>query len=49
MNRSQYADADALTNLECWEKFETADPDTFWHMYVFTVSREPRAAGATPG
>jgi SAM-dependent methyltransferase len=40
----QYAGADALTNLENWHDFETANPDTFWHMYLFTVSRDERAS-----
>jgi len=43
--QQQYAGADALTNLESWHKFETANPDTFWHMYVFTISRNGPAAG----
>ncbi len=40
----QYAGADALTNLENWHDFEMANPDTFWHMYLFTVSRDERAS-----
>jgi SAM-dependent methyltransferase len=38
-SQRQYAGADALTNLEYWHDFETANPDAFWHMYVFTVSK----------
>ena len=33
---------EALTNLDYWHEFETANPDTFWHMYVFKVSRNER-------
>jgi SAM-dependent methyltransferase len=40
----QYPNAEALTNLEYWRDFETANPDTFWHMYVFTVSQNERAS-----
>ena len=35
----RYPGGEALTNLDYWHEFETANPDTFWHMYVFTVSR----------
>ena len=40
---SDIPDADALANLEYWHEFETANPDTFWHMYLFTVSRRERS------
>ncbi|MFZ0723434.1 MAG: hypothetical protein WBD95_00990, partial [Xanthobacteraceae bacterium] len=38
----RYPSGEALTNLDYWHEFETANPDTFWHMYVFTVSRNER-------
>ncbi len=45
--RHRYPDADALANLDYWHEFETANPDTFWHMYVFTVSRRERISPET--
>jgi SAM-dependent methyltransferase/tetratricopeptide (TPR) repeat protein len=33
---------DALTNLEFWDAFETANPDTFLQMYMFSVCRNDR-------
>lgn len=43
--QQRYPDGNALTNLDYWHEFETANPDTFWHMYLFTVSRnEPTSA-----
>jgi len=38
--QQRYPGADALTNLDYWNAFETANPDTFRHMYVFTLSRK---------
>jgi hypothetical protein len=38
--QQQYPGAGALTNLDHWNAFETANPDTFRHMYVFTASRK---------
>ena len=47
--QERYPGAGALTNLDYWHEFETANPDTFWHMYMFTVSRsEQISAGAGP-
>ena len=37
--QERYPGGEALTNLDNWHEFETANPDTFWHMYAFTVSR----------
>jgi 2-polyprenyl-3-methyl-5-hydroxy-6-metoxy-1,4-benzoquinol methylase len=37
--RSQYPAADALTDLDSWHAFETKNPYTFRHMYVFSVRR----------
>ncbi len=36
---AQYASADALTNLACWELFESENPDTFAGMYQFWCCR----------
>jgi len=33
----QYPGADALTDLECWNAFEAANPHTFRSMYTFSV------------
>jgi SAM-dependent methyltransferase len=33
----QYSGADALTDLECWNTFEAANPHTFRSMYTFSV------------
>ena len=45
----QYPGGEAPTNLDYWHEFETANPDTFWHMYVFSVSRNERVSpGAGP-
>ena len=33
--RAMFPDDPAMTNFECWEKFETTHPDTFRQMYVF--------------
>jgi SAM-dependent methyltransferase len=42
--QQRYPRAEALTNLDDWHEFETANPDTFWHMYVFTVSRKEQVS-----
>jgi hypothetical protein len=31
---------DALTNLDAWEIFEAANPQTFLNMYVFSICRK---------
>jgi SAM-dependent methyltransferase len=49
--QERYPGGEALTNLDNWHEFETANPDTFWHMYVFTVSWNERVspeAGMAP-
>jgi hypothetical protein len=38
--QQQYPDPDALTNLEHWNAFEAANPNTFREMYVFTVKNQ---------
>jgi hypothetical protein len=35
----QYPAAVALADLDCWHAFETRNPQTFRHMYVFSVRR----------
>jgi 2-polyprenyl-3-methyl-5-hydroxy-6-metoxy-1,4-benzoquinol methylase len=37
--QQHYPGSDALTNLEHWNDFELANPNTFSGMYVFTVSK----------
>lgn len=37
--QQQYPDAAALTDLDCWNAFETANPETFLQMYRFSVRR----------
>lgn len=37
---AQFPGADALTDLEKWQAFELANPQTFRAMYVFTVRKE---------
>jgi SAM-dependent methyltransferase/tetratricopeptide (TPR) repeat protein len=47
--QQRYPGAEALTNLDYWHEFEIANPDTFWHMYMFTVSPNERISpGAGP-
>jgi SAM-dependent methyltransferase len=36
----QFPDADALTDLDKWQAFELANPQTFGHMYVFTARKD---------
>jgi SAM-dependent methyltransferase len=36
----QFPGAEALTDLEKWQAFETANPQTFGAMYVFTARKE---------
>ena len=38
----QYPGADALTDLDCWNAFEAANPQTFRQMYIFSVRRKER-------
>jgi 2-polyprenyl-3-methyl-5-hydroxy-6-metoxy-1,4-benzoquinol methylase len=38
--RSRFPAADALTDFDCWNAFEIANPQTFRHMYVFSVRRK---------
>lgn len=38
--KSRYSETDALTNLDHWNAFETANPQTFLNMYVFSVRRD---------
>lgn len=48
--QQRYPGAGALANLEYWHEFETGNPNTFWNMYLFTVSRnEPPAGWARAG
>jgi hypothetical protein len=44
--RQRHSAADALTELDAWQAFETANPRTFLNMYVFSIRRksEPVAA-----
>jgi ubiquinone/menaquinone biosynthesis C-methylase UbiE len=37
--KQQYPGAQALTNLDYWNAFETANPQTFLRMYAFSVTR----------
>lgn len=36
----RYPAAGAAFDLDCWADFEAANPDTFRHMYIFSVSRK---------
>ena len=49
--RRKHPDAGALNNLAYWHDFETANPDTFRRMYVFSVSRGcgPDPTSRNPG
>jgi hypothetical protein len=38
--RQQNPAADALTDLDAWEAFETANPWTFLNMYVFSICKK---------
>jgi SAM-dependent methyltransferase len=37
--REQYRDAAAIINLDCWNAFEIANPQTFSNMYMFSARR----------
>ena len=37
--REQYPGAAAILNLDCWNAFEIANPQTFSNMYMFSVCR----------
>jgi 2-polyprenyl-3-methyl-5-hydroxy-6-metoxy-1,4-benzoquinol methylase len=37
--QQQYPAAEALADLDCWTAFERSNPQTFRHMYVFSVRR----------
>jgi 2-polyprenyl-3-methyl-5-hydroxy-6-metoxy-1,4-benzoquinol methylase/tetratricopeptide (TPR) repeat protein len=39
---AQYPDAEAVTNLDYWNTFEAANPQTFRNMYLFSVSKNER-------
>jgi len=39
----RHTEPEALTNLDYWDAFETANPQTFRNMYVFSVSKKGRA------
>ena len=45
--RQQNPGADALTDLDAWEAFEAANPQTFLNMYVFSICKK-RAGAAAP-
>ena len=45
--RQQNPGADALTDLDAWEAFEAANPQTFLNMYVFSICKN-RAGAAAP-
>jgi hypothetical protein len=36
--------ANALTDLDAWEAFEAANPQTFLSMYVFSICKKGAAA-----
>ena len=38
--QQQYPGAEALANLDFWDAFEAANPQTFRHMYVFSVRKD---------
>ncbi|MGD0024733.1 MAG: methyltransferase domain-containing protein [Xanthobacteraceae bacterium] len=38
--QKQFPGAAALTDLDNWHAFETDNPQTFWHMYIFTVRKD---------
>jgi 2-polyprenyl-3-methyl-5-hydroxy-6-metoxy-1,4-benzoquinol methylase len=40
--RRQYSDDEALTNLDRWDEFEAANPQTFRGMYIFSVRKNAR-------
>jgi 2-polyprenyl-3-methyl-5-hydroxy-6-metoxy-1,4-benzoquinol methylase len=40
--RQRFPGSEALINLEYWNAFEEDNPNTFWGMYVFTVSKAGR-------
>jgi 2-polyprenyl-3-methyl-5-hydroxy-6-metoxy-1,4-benzoquinol methylase len=44
--RQQNPAADALTDLDAWEAFETANPWTFLNMYVFSICKTGAGAAA---
>jgi 2-polyprenyl-3-methyl-5-hydroxy-6-metoxy-1,4-benzoquinol methylase len=46
--RRQYSGAEALTNLNYWSAFETANPQTFRHMYMFSVCKNQMSSCETP-
>jgi 2-polyprenyl-3-methyl-5-hydroxy-6-metoxy-1,4-benzoquinol methylase len=38
--RQRHSAADALTDLDAWQAFESANPRTFLNMYVFSIRRK---------
>jgi hypothetical protein len=44
--RQQNPAADALTDLDAWEAFETTNPWTFLNMYVFSICKTGAGAAA---
>jgi ubiquinone/menaquinone biosynthesis C-methylase UbiE len=42
--RRQYPEDRTLLNLDHWNAFEALNPDTFSHMYIFSVSKVPASA-----
>ena len=44
--RQQNPGADALTDLDAWEAFEAANPQTFLNMYVFSICKKHAGAAA---
>lgn len=41
--RARYPGAEALLNLDDWNAFEAANPQTFWNMYKFSIRRAAAA------
>jgi len=42
--QEQYPGAEGLANLDYWNAFETANPRTFEHMYIFSLGKDGPAA-----
>ena len=45
--RQRYSDPAALTDLDHWQEFEAANPDTFLGMYIFRVGAWQQSGSAT--
>jgi hypothetical protein len=37
--RARFPEDPTMTNLQCWNAFETANPDAFYYTYQFWVRR----------